>query len=435
MILAAAAALLAVFACKKNPAPSNTTDSVTVTPATATFTGEGGSVKLAIETEASPITAESSDSWLTATVDGKELNLTASPNTEKAARNATVTVKAGSASATVSVSQDKASAYPGYIETKIGEVFYAGVLLQKMTGKTKFNGGQANIMLASVDGRYTVNLDIFTECFESAEEVTLTTGTYKKGKDDISKMQIIGEAKTWVPGKIVVLDDDGEEEELQYGSFMVTAIGEVETVTQIIDGTVTISEKDGVYTIKTDLKDDAGADVKFYYEGPVKMNTEGAVYPVEEGADPTDIVAVVCTYMGESVYNATNIGITLACEYSYPMSLFSIYIDHTEPGDLEKSDLSGTYTSTAAPGRAGAADIGLMQDFGEFSFPMGSYITYGLLNYFIPDDFVSLTLVKKESGKYIITGTMRNSEGEEFNFADDKTEWEIEFPVEEEDDD
>ncbi len=70
--------------------------------------------------------------------------------------------------------------------------------------------------------------------------------------------------------------------------------------------------------------------------------------------------------------------------------------------------------------------------------PMGSYIVFGLMDYWTPDDLVSLTLVRKESGAYIITGTMRDTSGEEYNFADDRTELDLimeEDPGDDDDDD
>ncbi len=425
-ILAASAALLAVFACNKDnrgKTPDNNV-SVTVSPSSVTLPGEGGSAKLAVETTAEPVTCEVSDAWLTAQVNGKEITLTAAANPDtEASRQATLTVKAGSGSATVAVTQTKGSAFPGYTELTVADGYYSGIMMLKMVGATDYDGGWMTLSLGSEDGRYSLILECYTECFETADAVTLTTGTYAKGEDNPALLKYVGKKLTWVPGALYTIEDEDGTEELQYGSCLYTTIGEEESVQQITDGSFTVEEADGIYTIKADLKAEDGSDVKFYHIGKINITTDGAVYPGESRANPEAFDSVSCTLMGEDE-DCSNLQITLMCEGGMPATTFSIYTDILAFDDLANTDLSGTYSSDKTG--AGSCDLGTALEMGDFTFPMGSYIMFALMDYFIPDSMVVLTLKKSGNG-YIVTGTMENSDGETYSFMDDKTVWEFEY--------
>lgn len=127
--------------------------------------------------------------------------------------------------------------------------------------------------------------------------------------------------------------------------------------------------------------------------------------------------------MGEDE-DCSNLQITLMCEGGMPATTFSIYTDILAFDDLANTDLSGTYSSNTMG--AGSCDLGTALEMGDFTFPMGSYIMFALMDYFIPDSMVVLTLKKSGNG-YIVTGTMENSDGETYSFMDDKTVWEFEY--------
>ena len=438
LFLAAAAALLTVFACQKpdnNQTPSGTSETLSVSPKSVTLPAEGGSAKVAIETNAASVTASSSETWLTATVSGKELQLLADANPSTEPRTATVTVKGATASATVSVTQEKGSKYPGYKAASLSESSYMGIMMLKMMGVEGYDGGEAVLRLVSEDKRYEITLDLYTECFASAEEVTLTTGTYTKGNDDMSQMILEGKKLTWIPGALMVLEDEEGSEELQYGSFIVETIGETQTVYQLAEGSLTITEDNGAFLIKTDLKTKEGADVKYYFEGPVEMEVSASAFPSE--TDPTQVTGASITYLGaEEEGGPVHLELTLSTDDMFTMSTFSFYVPSVSFEDLPGTDLSGTYrvadpedeTEPANPGDPWTVDLGSLLSFGDFSFPSGSFIMFSFGDYFVPDGMVSLVLDRKEDGRYVITGAMANADfSEYYMFTDDKTSFEITY--------
>ncbi len=436
MILAAIAATLAAVSCKKAPADQPAV-TITVTPAEPVIPGEGGSINLAVETSAATISCSVKDNWLTASVNDKSITISAEANPAEAPRTTLLTVSAGQSSKEVTVTQAKGSKYPGYTQMGLSDATYMGDFLFVFTKPENKDCGPVSVSLLSEDDRYYLELVFYADKFSSEEEVKVITGEYTKGADDMANGMLVGKKMTYIPGAKKVLEDDGETEELYFGCCLHTKVGESESVSLITSGSFTISGEGQVYTIKTDLKDADGKDVKFYYEGPLVYDAEGA-FLINEHGNPTDVVSATCAYQGESVRDATHLLITLTSSDGVS-SNFSIYVDKVSQAALSKTDLSGTYTSEGTPGASGSADLGaLMELTPGFSMPMGSYIVFGLMDYWTPDDLVSLTLVRKESGAYIITGTMRDTLGEEYNFADDRTELDLimeEDPGDDDDDD
>lgn len=434
LIYAAAAALLALVACKKEDPVPPVQDTVKVTPTTVTIPGDGGSARLAIETNAESVSVESSDAWLTATLSGKELEVKADANPALTERKATVTVKAGTATASVSVTQEKGSKYPGYAPANLGQADYSGIFMLKMFGLTEYEGGQMALQLISEDNRYAVNIECFTECFTAPEQVELTVGTYTKGSDSVTG-GYVGKALTWAPGELYVIEDEEDgDEELQYGSYLATTVGEEVTVTQLTGGTITVSKENGVYTIKTDLKDEKGNDVKFYYEGAVEINTDAAAYPGEaQHGDPTQgIIAAEIVYQpSEEDGTSVNLQLNLYTEAGLPATTFSFWVNPVSFEALPGTDLSGSYyladeETGTAPGDPMTVDGGILLDLGGFSFPMGSYITFGLMDYFVPTN-VSLVLERQADGKYTIAGMMADDSFSEFYLFADPAALEIEY--------
>ena len=74
----AAVAALVVLSCNKAPDP--VAETLSVSPTSVTLEGEGESAKLAVETNAASVTAQSSETWLSVTVSGKEITITAEAN-------------------------------------------------------------------------------------------------------------------------------------------------------------------------------------------------------------------------------------------------------------------------------------------------------------------------------------------------------------------
>lgn len=414
----AAVAALVVLSCNKAPDP--VAETLSVSPTSVTLEGEGESAKLAVETNAASVTAQSSETWLSVTVSGKEITITAEANPTEEPRTAVVTVKGSSKTFSVNVTQKKGSRYPGYTAATTDGMDYSGILMMKMTGMTEYEGGEAQLRLTTEDGRYSLLLDFFIDCFASAEEVTLTIGTYSKGNDNVTEegMKLEGKAKTYFPGVLYVISDEEGDEELQYGTFLTTTIGENSTVDQITGGTFSVEEVEGGYLIKTDLKTAAGDDVKLYYEGPVTINADGAVYPGEAAhGDPTkNIESASITYNGAEEEGApVNLLLTLSCEGGYPMTTFSFYVPSMTYDELLAYDLSGNFYpadgETTAAGDAGTVDMGSSMDLGGFVLPMGSYVIYAPMDYFIPDGFVSLTLTKTADKTYQISGALMDAAG------------------------
>ena len=120
--------------------------------------------------------------------------------------------------------------------------------------------------------------------------------------------------------------------------------------------------------------------------------------------------------MGDAGENSTQLILTLYTdeEYGFPNVTYTFYIPRISYEDLETTDLSGSYYvadgEETFPQGAGTVDIGSAISFGDFTFPDGSFVVTGMMEYFIPDGMVSLILARNEEGKYNVTGAMANAD-------------------------
>ena len=430
IIAAAAAALLSLVSCKKDKQPEGDV-TIVVTPSTVVIPGDGGSITLSVETSATSISCQVKDDcdWLKASVSGPSIILEADPNPNEEPRETELTVVAGAKSLTVPVTQQAGSKYPGYLKAQLTGAGYFGCSLYLMGKPEDADGGYAYVGLQSEDKRYFLSLEFYTGLFNSAEEVTLTPGTYTAGADDMSQdiSLIVGKMLTFIPGCSKVFEDEDETEELLYGTYLVTTVGETETTAYINAGDFTVSGKEGVFTIMTNLKDENGNDVKFYYEGPIEFNTEFAVFPADMAIDPTDVSSVTCNYLGTKG-DVTNLEIVLNTRNMMVSTHIPICINAVSFDDLPGTDLSGSYESSNTAGEALYAAPGAWLEYEDLKMPDvdGSYIMLGLMEFFVPDDYVNLTIVRRSNG-YVVTGTFRNKFEDEWVFMDDRTEFEFEY--------
>jgi len=438
------AILAAVASCEKpdqpDVDPGKESGSIVISPSSVTLSGDGETTRLAVETTLSDLTCESSEAWLSASLNGKELTVTAPVNPEQTQRQAVVTVSSGSVNGKVTVTQAAGSKYPGYNE--LGSVEYAaytGGFIYKIYKNIDPNGGQAELILKSADGRYALTLEFFTKYFETPDDVTLA-GSYSKGSDDLSYngAGYVAQPGTFVPGCGYA---DEEDEVLDMGSYLVTTIGETENLAYITDGSFTITENsDGTILVKTDLRTADGSDVKFFYEGGLELDLSMAAYPGDAArGDATAFTSAKISYEG-SEDGVTHLSLYLYCEGGLPSTCFSFYVPEVSFEALPDTDLSGTYYSpdriTTFDGQAGTVDLGALLDLEGFTLPLGSYVMYDLGDYLIPDGMVSLTLTRQADGKYIIGGMMMNADFSDYvMFLDETTSHAIEYynPNEEED--
>jgi len=419
--LAIAVASLAIAACQKPATPDNKgndegetrQETLTITPSSLEFEADGGTKSVAIEGTAKSFTATSSADWLTASVEGGALKVTAVANTELQAREATVTVKGDVLTAILSVSQKAGSKYLGYTELTDAEAMYTGGLLQKAMGAAGAEGGLWQVNLTSSDQRVFIALWLFTEWYASEEEIELTAGTYTAGTDNLSTLVIPAKPGTWMTGQLVVLDEGtDDEEEMSYGSWISETVGETSTELKLTSGTVTVSVENGVFTIKTDLKDQEGNDVKYFYEGLLEYNTDMVFYPGgEERADPSVFTSGMLTYMGDTE-SSSKLQLTLMTDEMLPMTVFTFYVDKLSFDSLASTDLSGSYMGAAIlekeEGAPGTLDA------------YGNYIAFSFTDIFAAG-MASLTLSRNDDGAYNVTGVMASADYTEmFSFDDEE---------------
>ena len=426
---AATAIIFAATSCDEKPQPEPVVETtLSVNPTSVTLQGAGETVKLAIETNAETVLCTPGADWIQASVSGKELTLTAAANPTEEPRNTEVTLTAGDKQAKVQVTQAAGSKYPGYTRATAEESTYLGYMYQKLYDVEDGDGGSISINLASPDGRYSLHIEAFTTLFEAEEDVCLSPGTYTKGADDPAGAGFVCKAMTWVPGCAVVIEDEEGTEELPYGSWLTTTIGENITDAKVTSGSFTVEEKDGGYLIKTDLTTEDGTAINFYYEGVLEIDSDGAIYPGEpERPEITSFVWGEITYMGEAGENSTQLELTLYCdeEGNYPMISYTFYVPTVSFENLANTDLSGAYYvadgEESFPFDPGTVEIGTKMEIEGFTFPMGSYVIYGMLDYMIPDGMVSLILARNEEGKYNVTGAMATADFSAFCMFMDET--------------
>lgn len=425
--------ILAVTSCKKPEPVVETT--LSVNPTSVTLVGEGETVKLAIETNAETVQCTPGADWLQATVNGKELVLTAGANPTEEPRNTDVTLNAGDKQAKVQVAQAAGSKYPGYVKATAEESTYMGYLYQKFYDVEDSDGGSISLNLVSLDERYSVHIEAFTTLFEEGEEISLTPGTYKKGADDPAEGSFVCKAMTWMPGSVVVVEDEEGDEELPYGSWLTTTIGDNSTESKIVSGSFTVEEVAGGYLIKTDLTTEDGTALKFYYEGALEIDGESAVYPGgNELPEISSFVSGTIGYLGDAGENSTQLTLTLYTddEGGFPNVTYTFYIPRISYEELTATDLSGAYYQADGeetfPQGPGTVDLGSTTSLGDFTFPDGSFVVTGIMQYFIPDGMVSLILTRNEEGRYNVTGVMADAAFSAFYmFSDEETFIEVEY--------
>ena len=424
--LAAVAAVACLAACNKpdNPEPTpgpgpETKDEISVSPATAAFEADGGTLRIAVTTNVSDYTVTGNPDWLTVSKSGKEISLTAAQNTVNEARTATLTVTAGNASASIAVSQKAGSPYAGFIVLKDAHMDYGGTMLYAFMKPTEEDfGGWATLELADEDQNKLV-LWIYTDLFMSAEEVELTPGTYVKGEDDYEGLSLAAKKITYMAGLLV----EDEDESYATGSYYVSA--STEQSTPLVDGTIEVTCTEGTYTIKVDMTDAAGNAYKYVYEGEVEIYTESATYPgaVEHIDVGSTVYAASCYYLGDVYGNGTSnfmLYVYSGDEENQAQTVFEFNAPAAE--FAEDMDLSGEYYTPVEPEEGGdpgdphAAGTlvpgSLVELMPGFEMPMGTYVMYGVGDYLMADAFASLVLTKQDDGKYTLNGALMSSAGE-----------------------
>ena len=405
-ILAAAAALACLWGCE-DPLVNDIIAEVSVSPASVTFESEGGTLKVAVTANVDfDITGAAN--WLKVEKSDKELAITAEANTVNEARSCELTLTAGDASAKVTVNQKAGSPYPGYTVCARAGFEYSGTMLYQFLKPSEEDyGGQGYLALADEDNN-GLAIWIYTDLFESEEEVTLTPGTYVKGNDVYPAL--CGKKLTFAPGVLVSFSDD-EDDSFIGGSYYVN--GTTEQQIALVDGKVeVVAGNNGSYTIKADMVDAEGNAYKYVFEGQVEIDAEGATYPTGRIDVANTVFAAVCYYLGNTEDNgATKFALQLYSgdPENYATTNFDFYTQVVEYS--EGIDISGTYTTPdeeegTLPCTPGTLDFGVMTvyetPFGTFQFPSGAFVQYGANDYLVGDGFDSLMLTKEADGKYTI---------------------------------
>lgn len=428
LIFAAIAAIACLVSCKK-PEPIIPAE-VSVSPSSVTFEAEGGTLNVVVTTNKDSYSVSGAPSWLTVAQNGNELALTAAQNTVTEELSATLTIKSEEASCTLEVKQKAGSPYPGYTVTKTAEFEYGGTMLyQFLKPQDGYDGGQGYIILTDEDGN-NLTMWIYTDLFESEEEVTLTTGTYTKGEDTMGeKMPILYAKKlTFMAGAAIESSDD--DDAYIYGSYYEDAAAGVQV--EIVDGTVEVTKaEDGSYVIKAQVKDKNGKEYKLVNIGEVTIDTEGAGYPGAGGHMEmiTEVSGASCYYMGDvdgktcfrvmvdsgdedNPVSSTFEFLVDAAEYDENRDLSGMYIysapsegdEELQSEDDDEEDGDDDITGTLVPGS-------MVELFPGFEMPAGTYTMFGFGDYVLGNAYASLSLEKQEDGSYILMGSIMDSEG------------------------
>ena len=142
--LAVLAAVAGIWACtnkvepqtpggKTGDDPEDYHESIAASPSSISFEAEGGTRRASITGSAGAYTVSGNPEWLTYEINGEELSLTASKNTETHVRECTLTIKGKVAEATISVSQKAGSAYDGFTTLSKGVLEYIGTGMYDVT--------------------------------------------------------------------------------------------------------------------------------------------------------------------------------------------------------------------------------------------------------------------------------------------------------------
>ena len=399
--LAAAAAIACLWSCED---PLNdVVAEVSVSPASVTFEADGGTLKVAVTANVDfDITGAAS--WLKVEKSDKELSLTAEANTVNEARSCELTLTAGDASAKVTVNQKAGSPYPGYTVATAAELEYMGTVLYQFLKPSEEDYGGAALLVLTDEEDNGVALWIYTDLFASEEEIELTAGTYVKGNDDFSKMTLCAKKLTYMKG---FLASDDEDDPYYMGSYY--GIAATKELGALVDGTIEVTkDNNGIYTIKADMKDEAGKAYKYVYTGEVAIDAEGAGYPTGHIDVASTVFAATCYYLGNTEDNgATKFALQLysGSEENYATTNFDFY---TKVVEYSKDiDISGTYKTPdeeegLLPCTPGTLDFGVLVDYGFFQYPSGAFVQYEIGDYLVGDGYDTLMLTKEADGTYTI---------------------------------
>lgn len=401
------AAMAMLSACEE-PAPEIKAE-ISASPSTVTFIADGETKNVAVTTNIEEWTYSGQPEWITVSVNGNELSLAAAANPTLEERKGSVVLSAKEASFTIELVQEKGSKHPGYEEMAVCEAAYIGSLYQIFMPDCE--GGDATMRLVSEDERTEIAIEFFTPLYETAEEVVLPVGKYELGDSysDFQMMNLEGKPQTFVGGGSYVISDEEGDEEFSGGSMIVYTIGDNSDVRYITGGSFTISVDDnGIYTVKTDFKDNEGNDLKYYYEGELEFDASEAMFPAVGEVDPTNIIAASCTFNGDSGFETTYLTLTLIAE-SEAITNIGFYVEQT---DFENLVIEGVYSTPEGEndGSAGSMDRGSLLEMEGFSFPMGSYIMFTFGEYFIPDGESMLMITKNEDGTYTVIANLQNTD-------------------------
>lgn len=414
--LALATAIIPFLAsCDKSD--SSATATLTASPASVTIPAEGGQVNVVLQTNQDTFTYSGEADWLTVTVDGKALSLSAEGNPVQEPRSCTLSVTAGDRTIQIPVTQEAASKYPGYTEiTTLDEALYSGTLLQMMGSAPEDSEGGQAYMYFTIDSRTSLTMEFFTPIFTSADEVYLPEGKYFLGTDLSDGASYAAVPFTFVRGTERIVDEDTEDEEIfQLGTYFTNTVNDIATYDLITDGSFTVSEnEDGSTLVLIDFKDASGKEYKYYYEGELVLNGDGAFYPSEDTADPTAVSSANCTYNGAAgdAGDLCNLTLTLSTAAFIPSTTVSFNMEYADfSSDL---DISGTYSSIAEPMSAIGINKGSQ---GEFA-PEYSYIIMDMTftNFFIADGDSEMTITRNQDGTYDIKATLASTAGDRYEY-------------------
>ncbi|MBQ0043706.1 MAG: BACON domain-containing protein [Bacteroidales bacterium] len=422
LALAAIAALVGFVSCTKpDDGPK---EKISVSPKSVTFSGDGGEQKVAVKSADATFTATADVDWLTVSVNGKEVVLTAKNNATKAERSCKVKVADSFSSCEVEVIQQIGSPVPGFAPIDSMTYEYGGKMMFVNYPNPTY-GGCAYLAFTDLDGN-KLSIACFTDLFASEEEVCLTEGTYTPGKDEMTTYYAV--PCTWIPGSSFQV---GDGEAFDFGSYFVSIDG---TVTYLVSGIMEV--KDGV--IKIDMKDAEGNEYKYAYDGDYELTISAKF--AGERPDPTDnIFRVMCMDNDESEAGAASKILTIYAGSESTPTMTMIYFNV----DPAAEDIAGMYTTPMSEdlvGTAGTTDLGMMMDLGFMQIPMGTAIMFSNGDMWAADGMVSLMLTNKGDGVYTIFAMLADQEamasetGEDGNTYMFMGDYSIEMDASEEED-
>lgn len=397
-------AALAVLAGLVSCVPQEGQTSISASPSSVVFEGDGGVINVAVSTSFNTFVVEDVPQWITTTINGKELSLTAERNDTKAERSCRLRIIDKYSSNYIDVTQRIGSPVAGHKALASADFEYAGTslyLFQKPV--TENYGGMGFLTVTDLDGN-KLEITLFTPLYNSPEDVELSLGEYKAGEDKL--MTLYAVPYTWAPYSETVIPGDEEEgdEVLPFGTSYISITDEV---FGIASGTMKVEEN----LLVIDFKDAEGNEYKYAYDGKISITTDGAAYPSDREDPAENIQSVMCIYSGQNDQGAMKMTLMImsGADPEKPnISQFSFNMKGE--GYDEGLDISGTYLSPENredAGKPDTANLGYSSD--DSILPKESYIWFSNNDIFVADGMVSLILEKQESGEYTIVGSMMSS--------------------------